>query len=59
MRLNTAASAYFHSFLYLDERPDEAVISNDATIEIDRLYDGHVLTELNVNYSSLPDLRLC
>jgi hypothetical protein len=51
VRLNTTALTYFRSFLYLNERPDEAAISNRATIEIDRLYDGDVLTKLNVDNS--------
>ena len=51
VRLNTTALTYFRSFLYLNERPDEAAISNRATIEIDRLYDDDVLTKLNVDNS--------
>jgi hypothetical protein len=35
--------------LYLDERPDEAAISNRATIEIDRLHDGDLLPKLNID----------
>ncbi len=51
VRLNTAALTYLRCFLYLDKRPDEAAISNRATIEIDRLYDDDVLTKLNVDNS--------
>jgi hypothetical protein len=51
VRLNSTALTYFRSFLYLNERPDEAAISNRATIEIDRLYDDDVLTKLNVDNS--------
>ena len=59
VRLNPASLADGCSVLYLNEWSNEAAIPNRATVEIDRLYDGHILTELNVNYSSLPDLRLC
>jgi hypothetical protein len=56
MRLNTAALTYLRSFLYLDERPYEAAISDRATIEIDWLDDGDVLTKLNIDNPSMPDL---
>jgi hypothetical protein len=56
VRLDTAALTYFRSFLYLDEWPNEAAISNRTTIEIDRLYDNDVLTKLNTDNSRIPDL---
>jgi len=49
VRLNPAALTYLRRFLYLDEWPNEAAISNCATIQIDWLYDGDVLTELNID----------
>jgi len=55
VRLNTAALTYLRCFLYLDERPDEGAISNRATIEIDWLYDGDVLTKVNVDNPRMPD----
>jgi hypothetical protein len=42
--------------LYFDEWADEAVISDRATIQIDWIDDGDVLTELNIDNSSMPDL---
>ena len=56
VRLNTAALTYLCSFLYLDERPDEALISNRATIEINWLHDSDVLTKLNIDNPRVPSL---
>jgi hypothetical protein len=56
VRLNTAAPTYLCSFLYLDEWPDEALISNRAAIEINWLHDGDVLTKLNVDNPRVPNL---
>jgi hypothetical protein len=56
VRLNPAALTYLCSFLYLHKWPNEAAISNRATIEIDRLHDGDVLTKLNVVNPRMPDL---
>jgi hypothetical protein len=49
--LNPASLADGCSLLYFNERPNEAAISDRATIEIDRLYDDDVLTKLNVDNS--------
>jgi hypothetical protein len=57
VRLNTTALTYFRARLDLDKRPDETVISNCATIEIDWLDDDDVLTKLNVDNPSVPNLR--
>jgi len=51
VRLNTAALAYLRSFLYLHKWPNEAAISNPATIEINWLYDDDVFTKLDVDNS--------
>ena len=57
--LNPAALADRYALLYLDEWPNEAVISNRATIEIDRLHDSDILPESGVHNSSMPDLGPC
>ena len=56
VRLNTAPLTYLCSFLYLDEWPDEALISNRATIEINWLHDGDVLTKLNIDNPRVPSV---
>src|SRR6266496_2381362 len=49
---------YLGSFLYLDEWSNEAAICDDATIQIDWLDDGDILTKLNIDNASMADLGL-
>ena len=58
MRLDTASLPNLHSLLNLDERTDERVVIDLATIEIDRLHNGDVLPELDIDDSDDAKLRL-
>ena len=55
MGLNPTPLADGYPLLYLDEWPNDGAISNRATIEIDWLYDGDVLTKLNADNPRMPD----
>jgi hypothetical protein len=59
VRLNPASLSDGYSLLYLYEWPDEAVISDCASIEIYRLYDRDVLTKRYINNPCMPDFWLC
>jgi hypothetical protein len=59
VRLNPASLADIYALLYLYEWTNEAAVSNRAPIEIDRLYDGDVFTEINIYNSCVADLWLC
>lgn len=58
MRLDTASLSNLHSLLNLHERSDERVVIDLATIEIDRLHNGDVLPELDIDDSDGAKLRL-
>ena len=51
-----AALADSGSFLYFNERADERLISDSAAIKIDRLNNGNVITEVNVDDPGMLDL---
>ena len=51
--------ADLYALLYLYKWPDEAAVSNRASIEIDRLHDRDVFTKLNIHNSCMTDLWLC
>ena len=55
VRLNSATLTNRRSLLDFNEWTDEAAISNCAAVEIDRLYDGHVFTKLDIDNSGMPD----
>jgi hypothetical protein len=58
MRLNAASLPNLHSLLDFDERTDERIVIDIATIEIDRLHNGDVLTEFDIDNSDGAKLRL-
>lgn len=49
VRLYAAAFSDRRAFLDFDEWTDEAVISNRAGVEIDRLYHGNVFAKPNID----------
>lgn len=55
MGLDSAALTDLYRFLDFDERTDEAVVSDLATIQIYRLNDRHSLTEHYIDYSGITD----
>jgi len=59
VRLNPASLPDRYSLLDLYEWPDEAVISDCASIEIYRLHDRDVLTKRYINNPCMPDFWLC
>jgi hypothetical protein len=58
MRLDTASLPNLHSLLDFDERTDERIVIDIATIEIDRLDNGDVLSEFDIDNSDGAKLRL-
>jgi hypothetical protein len=58
VRLDTASLPNLHSLLDFDERTDERVVIDLATIEIDRLHNGDVLPEFDIDDSDGAKLRL-
>src|SRR5712692_6283516 len=58
MRLDPAPLPDLYALLNFDERTDERVVIDRATIEIDRLHNGDVLPELDVDDSDGAKLRL-
>ena len=58
MRLDTASLPNLHSLLNFDERTDERIVIDLATIEIHRLYNSDVLPEFDVDDSDGAKLRL-
>jgi hypothetical protein len=59
VRLNPAPFPDGYSLLYLYEWADEAVISNRASIEIDRLHHGDGFTKRYINNPCMPDFGFC
>jgi hypothetical protein len=55
--LDAGAIADAHTLLDLDERADEAVVSDPALVEIDGLDNFCAGTELNIPDLALVDLR--
>src|SRR6202521_141221 len=53
MRLDTRARADDRATLDLDERADEHIVLQTATIDVRRLHNGHVLPHLDVHDSRL------
>ena len=49
VRLNPASPADGCSLLYLNERPDEGILTNVTAIQVCGLYDGHIRAELYIN----------
>src|SRR6266550_9446920 len=47
--LNPAPLSDGCSLLYLNERSDESFIADFTTIQVCRLYDGHICTELHID----------
>ena len=45
VRLNPASPTDGYSLLYLNERPDEGVVANVTSVQVRRLYDGHIGAE--------------
>jgi hypothetical protein len=58
MRLDTASLPNLHSLLDFDERTDERIVIDPATIEIDRLHNGDVLPEFDIDDSDGAKLGL-
>ena len=58
MRLDTASLPDLHSLLNFDERTDERIVIDLAPIEIDRLHNGDVLPEFDIDDSDGAKLRL-
>jgi hypothetical protein len=53
--LNPASLSDGCSPLYLYEWANEAIIANRASIEIDRLHNGDVLSKLGIDNPGMPD----
>ena len=58
MRLDTASLSDLYALLNFDERTDERVVIDLATIEIHRLHNGDVLPEFDIDDSDGAKLRL-
>ena len=58
MGLNPASLADIYSFLNFNERTDERIVIDFATIEIDWLHNGDVLPEFDIDHSDSAKLRL-
>jgi hypothetical protein len=58
MGLNATPLADDRPFLYLHKWPDEAAISNRATIQIDRLYNSDILAERDIDDRGITDFWL-
>jgi hypothetical protein len=59
MGLDSASLADPYSLLYLNERTDEATVSNCAPIEIDWLNYSDVFPERYIDNPSVPNFRIC
>jgi hypothetical protein len=58
VRLNPASLPDSYSLLYLYKGPNEATISDRASIEIDRLHHRHVFTERYIGNRCMADFWL-
>jgi hypothetical protein len=59
VRLNPASLPDGYSLLYLYEWPDEAAISDCASIEIDRLHNRNAFAKRYINNPGMSDFWLC
>jgi hypothetical protein len=59
VRLNPAPLADIYSLLYLYKWPNEAVVSNRASIEINRLHNSNVFAKRYIDNPCVPDFWLC
>lgn len=57
--LNSAAPANRDVFLNFNKWPDKRIVSDQATVEIDRLHHLHILTELHIDNSDGAKFRRC
>jgi hypothetical protein len=53
--LNPAPLTDSYALLYLDEGSNEAAISDDATIQIDRLHHSDIFSESDVDNRGITD----
>ena len=58
VRLNPAPLTDSYAPLYLDEGSNEAAISDDATIQIDRLHHSDIFSESDIHDRGITDFWL-
>jgi hypothetical protein len=59
VRLNPAPLADIYSLLYLYKWPNEAVVSNRASVEINRLHNSNIFAKRYIDNPRVPDFWLC
>jgi len=58
VRLDPASFTDTHPFLNLNERSHKGLITNSTPVEVNRLYDYDILTEVDTNYSGYAQIGL-
>jgi hypothetical protein len=56
--LNSASLTNPDPLLNLDERPNEGIVTNDASVKIDRLDDRDILSQIDINNAGQAEIWL-